>query len=157
MAVRAFVPATFALTMALGSMWIIASWQSSPYLEGFVPTARWIPVAAFAFAVVHGAWASYRLGKRSGVRDCCASAAVCWVPSTTGAMAPTGVALPARVTWHADTTSRTVWRPLWVDIGRSLTLPGVLPLSESVPSPRFSDCDPTASKPLWRPNYASMQ
>lgn len=61
MAVRAFAPATFALVVAFVSMWVISGWQSSPYLVGMFATARWIPVAALAFATVHGAWVGYRL------------------------------------------------------------------------------------------------
>jgi len=61
MVMRGLIPAAFALVLSFGTMWIISGWQSRPYLAGMVPTARWIPVAALAFAVVHGAWVSYRL------------------------------------------------------------------------------------------------
>lgn len=61
MAARALAPAAFAFVVALGSTWIIYGWQSSPFLASMVSTARWIPLAALVFAVLHGAWVSYRL------------------------------------------------------------------------------------------------
>jgi len=61
MAVRAYTPAALALVAALVSLWVVSGWQNSRYLAGMVGTAKWIPLAALAFAVVHGAWVSYRL------------------------------------------------------------------------------------------------
>lgn len=61
MAIKAYLPAAFALAVAVVSMAAVSGWQNNPYLAGFFTAARWPPVAALAFATGHAAWTTYRL------------------------------------------------------------------------------------------------
>ena len=61
MAVRAYAPAAFALTLGLALTWVIAGWQDNPYLASLVGMARWAPLAALTVGLGHGSWTTFRI------------------------------------------------------------------------------------------------
>ncbi|UWX04165.1 hypothetical protein H1235_01980 [Pseudoxanthomonas sp. NC8] len=61
MAVRAYLPAVFALVVAFVSSLVLSRWQASPYLAPLASSLGWVPYAALAAGGVHGLWVTVRL------------------------------------------------------------------------------------------------
>ncbi|GAA5007321.1 hypothetical protein GCM10025793_16810 [Lysobacter lycopersici] len=75
---RGYMPAAFALAVAVVSMFVVAGLQSSPYLAGLVPLARWVPLAALAAAM--GLWAVRTWGLWRWQQGAAAGCCVCGGP-----------------------------------------------------------------------------
>ena len=61
MTLRAYMPTAFALAIGIALTWALSNWRDSPYLAGTLGAVRWVPLAALAFAAMHGLWITYRL------------------------------------------------------------------------------------------------
>ena len=57
MAIRMYVPAAFALVVAIASTVVLGRFEGLPMLAGF----GWVPYAALALAAVLGTWATVQL------------------------------------------------------------------------------------------------
>lgn len=61
MAVKAYAPTALALVVGFALTWLMSGWQNNPYLAGLLSFARWAPLFALAFALLHGSWVTLRL------------------------------------------------------------------------------------------------
>jgi hypothetical protein len=60
-AVRAYLPAVFALGVAYASSLVLPQWQADPARAGMASLLGWLPYVALAIAAAMGAWVSVRL------------------------------------------------------------------------------------------------
>lgn len=61
MAIKMYVPAAFALVVAIASTFVLGRFEGSPMLAGFAAGFGWLPYAALAVAAVLGTWATVQL------------------------------------------------------------------------------------------------